>query len=72
VPVFWEQKIVRGKFRTAVSRGVEATSPAFNAHFDDMVQRYGKQYIVNLLGKKDNEKNIAEAFEQVSSKDPQP
>lgn len=37
---------------------------AFQKHFEDMIGRYGKQYIVNLLGKKDEERLLGEAYEQ--------
>eukprot|EP01117_Protostelium_nocturnum_P016749 TRINITY_DN6701_c0_g1_i1.p1 TRINITY_DN6701_c0_g1~~TRINITY_DN6701_c0_g1_i1.p1 ORF type:complete len:1212 (-),score=389.34 TRINITY_DN6701_c0_g1_i1:62-3697(-) len=63
VPIFWEQKMVRGKFRSALSRGKEATTPAFKAHFEDSMRFYGSQYIVNLLSPdKESEKPVIDGF----------
>lgn len=64
VPVFWEQKMVRGKHRTSISRGPEATEQAFKLHFTNQIKRYGKHFVINLLGTNENEKIISEAFEE--------
>lgn len=49
VPVFWEQKFIRGMHRTIISRGKEATAPAFKKHFEELLSRYGNQHVINLL-----------------------
>ena len=57
--------MTRGMHRTTISRGKEATQPAFKKHFEDLLKRYGNSiYIVNLLGTKESEKEIADAFEE--------
>uniref|UniRef100_A0ABD2WZA8 phosphoinositide 5-phosphatase n=2 Tax=Trichogramma kaykai TaxID=54128 RepID=A0ABD2WZA8_9HYME len=51
VPLFWEQPGVQvGSHKIKISRGFEASSPAFNRHFNLVKKRYGQQVIVNLLG----------------------
>lgn len=55
---------MRGKNRPTLSRGPEATTPAAKAHFEDQLKRYGKQFVINLLSKKDEEKIVGESFEQ--------
>lgn len=64
MPIFWEQKFIRGKHRTTLSRGKEATAPAFKLHFEELIRRYGKQYVVNLLSTTETEKIIADAYEE--------
>jgi len=65
VPVFWEQKMVRGKYRSTLSRGKEATAPAFAKHFEDTMKIYGRQCIVNLLSPlKESEKTLIDAYEE--------
>jgi hypothetical protein len=57
--------MVRGKHRTAISRGKEATAPAFKKHIESMTKHYGKLYIVNLLSPLiSDEKIIIDAFEE--------
>lgn len=51
VPLFWEQPGVQvGSHKVKMSRGFEATAPAFDRHMKMMKSRYGRQAIVNLLG----------------------
>ncbi|XP_011307033.1 synaptojanin-1 [Fopius arisanus] len=51
VPLFWEQPGVQvGSHKVRISRGFEASAPAFDRHFSMIKQRYGQQVIVNLLG----------------------
>ncbi|PRP73582.1 hypothetical protein PROFUN_02591 [Planoprotostelium fungivorum] len=65
IPLFWEQKMVRGKFRTALSRGSEAQTPAFQMHFNEHIKIYGRHYIVNLLSPdKETEKPVHDAYEE--------
>lgn len=57
--------MIRGKHRCQLSRGSEATTPAFQRHFQDQLRRYGKQYVVNLLHQKEGqEKVISDAYEE--------
>lgn len=39
-----------GPHKVRMSRGYEASKPAFNRHMATIKERYGKQVIVNLLG----------------------
>ncbi|XP_075219614.1 synaptojanin-1-like [Lycorma delicatula] len=51
VPIFWEQPGVQvGSHKVKISRGSEASAPAFNKHITLLIERYGHQAIVNLLG----------------------
>ncbi|KAG5671456.1 hypothetical protein PVAND_001652 [Polypedilum vanderplanki] len=51
VPLFWEQPGVQvGSHKVKLSRGFEATVPAFDKHLTMMKQRYGRLVICNLLG----------------------
>jgi synaptojanin len=51
VPLFWEQPGVQvGSHKVKLSRGFEATAPAFDRHMTMMKSRYGRQAIFNLLG----------------------
>lgn len=51
VPLFWEQPGVQvGSHKVKISRGFEASAPAFDRHLTMIKERYGNQVIVNLLG----------------------
>ncbi|XP_076244789.1 synaptojanin isoform X1 [Calliopsis andreniformis] len=51
VPLFWEQPGIQvGSHKVKISRGFEASAPAFDRHLKMIKQRYGQQVIVNLLG----------------------
>ncbi|XP_043464476.1 synaptojanin-1 [Leptopilina heterotoma] len=51
VPLFWEQPGIQvGSHKVKISRGFEASAPAFDRHLAMIKQRYGHQVIVNLLG----------------------
>ncbi|XP_006622972.1 synaptojanin-1 [Apis dorsata] len=51
VPLFWEQPGIQvGSHKVKISRGFEASAPAFNRHLNIIKERYGQQIIVNLLG----------------------
>lgn len=57
--------MVRGKYRSMISRGKEATTHAFSRHFEDIIHRYGTQYVVNLLSPaKEGEKAISDGYEE--------
>lgn len=45
-----------------MSRGVEASAPAFDRHFSMVKRRYGKQVIVNLLGSKEGEHVLTQMY----------
>ncbi|XP_017880386.1 synaptojanin-1 isoform X1 [Ceratina calcarata] len=51
VPLFWEQPGIQvGSHKVKISRGFEASAPAFDRHLKMIKERYGEQVIVNLLG----------------------
>ncbi|KAK1136356.1 hypothetical protein K0M31_000917 [Melipona bicolor] len=51
VSLFWEQPGIQvGSHKVKISRGFEASAPAFNRHLNMIKERYGQQVIVNLLG----------------------
>jgi len=45
-----------------MSRGYEASAPAFDRHFLLQKRQYGQQVIVNLLGRKEGEHSLSDAF----------
>ncbi|KAF2720653.1 hypothetical protein K431DRAFT_285567 [Polychaeton citri CBS 116435] len=50
VPLFWEQASgLPGQQKVTVTRSFDATQPAFDKHFDGLVQTYGDVFVVNLL-----------------------
>ncbi|KAI9143692.1 Endonuclease/exonuclease/phosphatase [Paraphysoderma sedebokerense] len=50
VPVFWEQPGIQMMgHKIQISRGPEATRPAFERHFKEAFKRYGHVHAVNLL-----------------------
>lgn len=51
VPVFWEQatSFAPGQQKISITRSAEATQPAFDKHFENLVQAYGDVHVVNLL-----------------------
>jgi len=50
-----------------MSRGFEASAPAFDRHLLLQKQQYGQQVIVNLLGRKEGEHSLSDAFAVRSS-----
>lgn len=57
-----------GSHKVRISRGFEASKPAFNRHMCTIKQQYGKQVIVNLLGtsligSKEGEATLSQEFQ---------
>ena len=46
-----------------MSRGYEASAPAFDVHLRLLKQLYGEQAIVNLLGVKEGEHMLSQAYQ---------
>ena len=69
VPLFWEQPGVQvGSHKVRLSRGTEASAPAFALHLARSKERYGKQVIVNLLsssliGNRADEAKLSQLFQ---------
>ncbi|KAI8918694.1 SacI homology domain-containing protein [Entophlyctis helioformis] len=49
VPVFWEQTGMQMSHKITLSRGPESTVPAARKHFEELVRRYSKIQVMNLL-----------------------
>ncbi|VDP01990.1 unnamed protein product [Soboliphyme baturini] len=63
VPLFWEQPGVQvGSHRVKMSRGFEASAPAYDRHFFAMRKYYKQVAIVNLLGAKEGEAVLSSAY----------
>lgn len=65
VPLFWEQQGLQlGQHKIQITRSFEATHPAVERHFNDLIDKYGKQHVVNLLSTKEGsaELQLSEAF----------
>ncbi|XP_063401650.1 synaptojanin-1-like isoform X1 [Mytilus trossulus] len=64
VPLFWEQPGIQvGSHKVRMSRGHEASAPAFERHLVTIKQLYGEQVIINLLGRKEGEHMLSQAFQ---------
>ncbi|KAL4225388.1 Synaptojanin-1 [Mactra antiquata] len=63
VPLFWEQPGIQvGSHKVKMSRGYECSAPAFERHLSAIKQQYGEQVIINLLGLKEGEHMLSQAF----------
>ena len=51
-----------GSHKVKMSRGYESSAPAFDRHLLLQKRQYGKQVIVNLLGRKEGEHSLSDAF----------
>ncbi|KAJ1358954.1 hypothetical protein KIN20_017539 [Parelaphostrongylus tenuis] len=62
VPLFWEQPGLQVGSHKVKLRAFEASVPAFQRHFSSLMSMYGKTTIVNLLGRKEGERILSDAF----------
>ncbi|KAI8995963.1 SacI homology domain-containing protein, partial [Gaertneriomyces semiglobifer] len=62
VPVFWEQTGIQMTHKVTISRGAESSAPATRMHFMDLLDRYGRVHIVNLLGQGSSEQMLSELY----------
>jgi len=64
IPAFWTQKGFQiGAHKVELSRGSEATYPAFKRHIDSVIAHYGKGLrIVNLVAKSGGEETLGKAY----------
>ncbi|KAE9421444.1 hypothetical protein Angca_002217, partial [Angiostrongylus cantonensis] len=62
VPLSWEQPGVQVGSHKVKLRAFEASVPAFQRHFSRLITLYGKTTIVNLLGRKEGERILSDAF----------
>ncbi|KAK7099032.1 synaptojanin-1-like [Littorina saxatilis] len=64
IPLFWEQPGINvGSHKVHMSRGYESAAPAMERHLRMVKQQYGNQVIVNLLGCKEGERMLSQAFQ---------
>ncbi|KAI9656234.1 MAG: hypothetical protein M1821_004897 [Bathelium mastoideum] len=66
VPVFWAEVNTLKYTPKLQVRGVESAIPAARRHFDEQIKLYGDNYMVNLVNQKGREKQIKEAYEQIT------
>lgn len=61
--MFWEQQGIQ-TFRPTVqiTRSQTASQPAFDKHFAQLAEEYGGVHAINLLGTKENEAILTEAY----------
>ncbi|KAK7205005.1 synaptojanin-2 [Myxozyma melibiosi] len=64
VPIFWEQDVQLLSAKVNITRAFEATQPAFMAHFEPLVTKYGPVHIVNLLAAKPGEQELTHRYRQ--------
>ena len=67
VPLFWEQPGLQtggGILRIKFSRGYACSRPAFERHFEWCLLHYGPQFCLNLLGQRDQEMMLSNAFQE--------
>ncbi|KJH51038.1 hypothetical protein DICVIV_02799 [Dictyocaulus viviparus] len=62
VPLFWEQPGVQVGSHKVKLRAFEASAPAYQRHMSRLISMYGKTTIVNLLGSKEGERVLADAY----------
>lgn len=63
ISVFWEQQGLQ-TFRPTVqiTRSQAASQPAFDRHFSQLGDEYGAVHAINLLGTRENEATLTEAY----------
>ncbi|KAK0400060.1 hypothetical protein QR680_003335 [Steinernema hermaphroditum] len=62
VPLFWDQPGIQVGSHKVQLRAFEVSAPAFGRHFDKLKKQYGQICIVNLLGSKEGERKLSQAF----------
>jgi hypothetical protein len=66
VPLFWEQSGLQlpGSSKITITRSPEATQPAFNLHFQTLLEKYGAVHVVNLLSQqgRQGEANLSQEY----------
>ena len=65
VPVYWAEVNTLHYTPKLQIRGVESAVSAARAHFDEQIQIYGDNYLVNLVNQKGREKRVKDAYEQM-------
>ncbi|TCD69866.1 inositol polyphosphate 5-phosphatase [Steccherinum ochraceum] len=64
VPLFWEQQGLQTFGQKIQITRPQASQPAFERHFAQLSEEYGHVHAVNLLGTKENEAILTNAYER--------
>ncbi|WRT65736.1 uncharacterized protein IL334_002684 [Kwoniella shivajii] len=67
VPLFWEQPsqgLGTLQQKVEITRPPQATQPAFDRHFLELLDHYHSVHAINLLGQKDAESMLSSAYSQ--------
>lgn len=67
VPLFWDQPGLQtggGMIRIKFSRGYNCSQPVFERHFEWCLLHYGPTLCLNLLGTRDSEVILTNAFQE--------
>jgi hypothetical protein len=67
--VFWEQTGLQTFIqKIQITRPPAAAQPAFERHFTSLLDEYGAVHILNLLGSKENETTLSQAYTQLAAR----
>ncbi|RDB20113.1 Inositol-1,4,5-trisphosphate 5-phosphatase 1 [Hypsizygus marmoreus] len=62
VPLFWEQQGLQTFGQRIQITRPHASQPAFERHFAQLMEEYGAIHVINLLGTKENEASLTNAY----------
>ncbi|OBZ76240.1 Inositol-1,4,5-trisphosphate 5-phosphatase 1 [Grifola frondosa] len=62
VPLFWEQQGLQTFGQRIQITRPQASQPAFDRHFAQLMEEYGAVHSINLLGSKENEATLTAAY----------
>lgn len=66
--MFWEQPGIQTfAQKIQITRPPAAAQPAFERHFTSLLDEYSAVHIVNLLGSKENEVILSQAYAQLAT-----
>ncbi|KIX00482.1 uncharacterized protein Z518_10622 [Rhinocladiella mackenziei CBS 650.93] len=65
VPVFWAEINDLHYTPKLQIRGVETAADAARKHFDEQIEIYGENYLVNLVNQRGREERVKKAYEQI-------
>ena len=60
--VFWEQQGLQTFGQKIQITRPQASQPAFERHFIHLIEEYGAVHAINLLGSKENEASLTQAY----------
>lgn len=65
VPIFWEQQGLQAlNARIQITRTGAASQPAFDQHMEQLLNEYGRVFVLDLLGTRDAEVALSQAYVQ--------